>query len=216
MTWLDRILQRWRIRVAIRELPRGARVLDIGTHDGTLFRLSGAGGVGIDPKLPEASVIPGVTLVQGLFPGDLPPLPDGSFDAATALAVVEHVPDDELASWAQALARLMTPEGRLIITVPSPLVDTILHVLMRLHLIAGMEAHQHHGFQPSELNGIFAAPLWRRAKYRPFQLGLNNLYIFERVPDPRGGPAASNSHQVSVPTARNGEATTVPAQGTKT
>src|SRR5579863_7080144 len=65
VTWLDRLLQRWRIRVALRELPRGARVLDIGTHDGTLFRLADACGVGIDPELAETAAIPGVTLVKG-------------------------------------------------------------------------------------------------------------------------------------------------------
>lgn len=188
MKWLDRFLQRWRIRVALRELPRGARVLDIGTYDGTLFRLAGAQGVGIDPELAESEAIPGVTMVKGFFPADMPPTPDGSFDAAAALAVVEHVHDDELSVWASTLARLLTPAGKLIITVPSPAVDKILHVLIRLHLAAGMEAHQHHGFEPSSLDGVFAAPSWRRTKHRTFQLGLNNLYVFERAPDPVSSP----------------------------
>jgi SAM-dependent methyltransferase len=183
MTWLDRLLQQWRIRVALRELPRGARVLDVGTYDGKLFRLAGARGIGIDPKLAVAARIPGVRLVQGFFPADLPRLPVGSFDAVTALAVIEHVPDDELLAWASALARLIAPRGRLIMTVPAPVVDKILHVLMRLQLVAGMEAHQHHRFQPSELDAIFAAPMWRRTKHRVFQLGLNHLYLFERLPD---------------------------------
>lgn len=182
MTWLDRYLQKWRIRVARRELPPGARVLDIGTHDGTLFSLTSAQGVGIDPELPAGTSIPGVTLVKGSFPKDMPKLPDESFDAATALAVVEHVPESELPVWAETIARLVVPDGLLIITVPSPAVDTILHVLMRLKLVAGMEAHQHHGFQPSDLDHIFAAPSWQRAKHRAFQLGLNHLYVFQRVP----------------------------------
>jgi len=193
MTWLDRYLQAWRIREARRELPPGARVLDIGTHDGTLFCLTRAGGVGIDPELAAAASIPGVTLVNGSFPEDLPKLPDESFDAVTALAVVEHVPESELLVWAETIARLVVPSGPLIITVPAPAVDTILHVLMRLHLVAGMAAHQHHRFQLSTLDHIFTAPLWQRAKHRTFQLGLNHLYVFERSPqlqaqNPRPNP----------------------------
>lgn len=184
MTWLDRCLQQWRIRVAGRELPLGARVLDIGTHDGTLFRLAGAGGVGIDPELAAGATFPEVTLVKGSFPADLPALPDESFDAATALAVVEHVPEGELRAWAEAIARLVVPHGVLVITVPAPTVDTILHVLMRLHLAGGMEAHQHYRFQPSNLDAIFTAPLWQRTKHRTFQLGLNHLYVFERIAYP--------------------------------
>jgi SAM-dependent methyltransferase len=182
MTWLDRYLQKWRIRKARRELPAGARVLDIGTHDGTLFSLTGARGVGIDPELAEGTSIPGVTLVKGLFPEDLPTLPNESFDAVTALAVIEHVPESELPVWAETIARLVVPNGLLVITVPAPTVDRILHVLIRLHLAAGMEAHQHHGFQVSNLDHIFTAPLWQRAKHRTFQLGLNHLYVFERAP----------------------------------
>jgi SAM-dependent methyltransferase len=183
MTWLDDFLQQWRIRVVLPELPPKPRVLDIGTRDGALLRIAGAGGVGIDPELTEAAPLPGVTMVKGMFPDDLPSLPAGSFDAATALAVVEHVPDGELTSWADALARLMNPGGVLVITVPNPTVDKILHVLMRLRLVAGMEAHQHHGFEPGDLDKIFTGPSWRCRKRRTFQLGLNNLFVYERMPD---------------------------------
>ena len=147
------------------------------------FRLTGASGIGIDPELAEAPDLPGVTMVRGLFPVDLPQQPDVTFEAATALAVIEHVPESELTAWAKVLASLIVENGVLVITVPAPTVDSILHVLMRLHLIAGIEAHQHHGFRPSDLDTIFTAPLWRRRKHRRFQLGLNHLYVFERTPN---------------------------------
>lgn len=181
MTSLDRLLQRWRVRIALRELSGASRILDIGTHDGTIFRLTGASGIGIDPELAEAPGLPGVTLVRGFFPDDLPPQPERTFEAATALAVVEHVPESDLTAWAKILAQLIVPDGVLVVTVPAPSVDFILHVLIRLHLIAGIEAHQHHGFRPSDLDTIFTAPLWRRRKHRRFQLGLNHLYVFERT-----------------------------------
>jgi 2-polyprenyl-3-methyl-5-hydroxy-6-metoxy-1,4-benzoquinol methylase len=183
MTWLDLYLQQWRIRMARREIPSGARVLDIGTHDGSLFREMQASGVGIDPELVATAPVPGVTLVKGLFPDDLPELPEESFDAAVALAVIEHIPEADLQVWAKAIARLVVPKGKLVMTIPAPAVDKILHVLIRLHLADGMEAHQHHGFQPSSLDGIFTPPLWRRTKHRPFQLGLNHLFVYERIAD---------------------------------
>jgi hypothetical protein len=183
MTSLDRLLQRWRVRMALRELRGVKRILDIGTHDGMLFRLTGASGVGIDPELVKGPDLPGVTFVPGFFPGDMPSQPEVTFEAAAALAVVEHVPESELATWAKVLAELLVKNGILVITVPAPTVDKILHVLMGLHLIAGIEAHQHHGFRPQDLETIFTAPSWRRRKHRRFQLGLNHLYVFERTPN---------------------------------
>lgn len=182
MTWLDRLIQRWRMDMALRHVPAGARLLDIGTHDGLMFERSGTTGVGIDPELVQpASPRSDVWLIRGSFPLDLPPLQDGSFDVATALAVVEHVEEEELAAWAVALSRLLVPGGLLVITVPAPTVDKILHVLMAMRLIAGMEAHQHHGFVPKDLESVFVAPQWRQRKHRRFQLGLNHLYVFERL-----------------------------------
>ena len=182
MTWLDRYLMAYRIRMAVRELPKNGRLLDIGTHDGTLFRETGATGVGIDPELIDVPAPAGVTMIKGFFPGDLPQQ-DKLFDAATALAVTEHIPEEELATWAKSLAGMMAPGGAMVITVPAPTVDKILHLLIALRLIAGIEAHQHHGFKPQDLETIFSAPQWRRRKHRRFQLGLNHLYVFERTKD---------------------------------
>ncbi|HWG15943.1 MAG TPA: class I SAM-dependent methyltransferase [Streptosporangiaceae bacterium] len=172
-----------RIQKALAELSGVKRLLDIGTHDGTLFRETGATGVGIDPELIDGPAPDGVTMVRGFFPSDLPAPPDQPFDAATALAVVEHIPEEELATWAKSLAGMIAPGGAVVITVPAPAVDKILHVLIALRLIAGIEAHQHHGFKPSDLETIFAAPHWRLSKHQRFQLGLNHLYVFERTND---------------------------------
>jgi hypothetical protein len=75
----------------------------------------------------------------------------------------------------------LKPGGRIVITVPSPRVDAILHVLLKLRLIDGISAHEHYGFEPGLTPQVFPAPRFRLVRRQTFQLGLNNLFVFEKA-----------------------------------
>jgi len=150
--------------------------------DGEMFRqLRGHIGhsVGIEPTLDAKVVEPDYELLPGLFPEVAP---EGTeFDVITMLAVLEHIPLDDQARLADACAKLLKSGGRIVITVPSPRVDAILHVLLKLRLIDGISAHEHYGFEPGHTPKVFPAPRFRMIKRHRFQLGLNNLFVFERA-----------------------------------
>jgi 2-polyprenyl-3-methyl-5-hydroxy-6-metoxy-1,4-benzoquinol methylase len=183
MTFLDRRLQDLRILAARRWLRRGDRVLDVGCADGTLFqRLPWLqGGTGIDPMAEGNLLVGSHRIVRGNFPDDV----EGTdrFDAIVALAVFEHVPEGEGGRFADACRHHLRPGGRVVMTVPAPVVDRILHFLMRLHVIAGMEVHQHWGLQPSDIPGIFEGQGLQLVHHRRFELGVNHLFVFAR-PEP--------------------------------
>ena len=181
MKALDRFLQKWRIAKARPYVAAGSRVLDIGCADGALFdQLADriAAGVGIDPDLKEPVCRGTVRLMPGRFPDHLPALEP--FDAVTMLAVLEHFPQDQLAPVARACALALKPGGLLIITVPSPAVDRILHALQRLRLLDGMDVHQHTGFDVRATPALFLAAGLLLVKASTFQLGLNHLFVFQR------------------------------------
>lgn len=179
MKGLDRHLQTRRIEAALPWVPAGAHVLDVGCADGALFRIGGAriaSGLGIDIRDSESWDGDGQERRVGAFPDVL--RRDERFDAVVMLAVVEHVPEEELPLWAAAVPEILRPSGRLVITTPSPLVDHILHIGIRLRLIDGIEAHEHHGFDPREVPRIFSVPGLRLDRQRRFELGLNHLFVF--------------------------------------
>ncbi len=182
MTGLDRLIQRWRIAQALRWIPQGARVCDIGTADGALFRQAGARvgeGIGIDPDVPAPTMLGQARLVPGLFPAALP-RGSAPFDVITLLAVLEHVPREVQPVLARDIHSWLRPGGRVVITVPSPFVDRILDVLRALRLVDGMSLEQHFGFDPSETPTVFGGAGLRLVAHRTFQLGLNHLFVFER------------------------------------
>lgn len=182
MTALDRILQRWRAGKAVAFIERGARVLDIGCADGTLFRSLRDFGesVGIDPDPVSAPAIPRVDFYKGFFPSALPRRM--MFDVITMLAVLEHVPAESLNQLAADCASHLKPRGRLIITVPSAAVDYLLAVLKLLQLIDGMSLEQHHGFHARSTPQIFQRQGFDLVAHKRFQLGMNNLFVFQRTP----------------------------------
>ena len=182
MKWTDRFLQRWRIRKVLPFIKPGARVLDIGSVDGVLFRQArqlAPDCMGIDPTLAASVKAEKFTLIPGLFPKDMPS--SNPFDVITMLAVLEHFPETEYARFAKGCARFLAPGGLLLITVPSPGVDTILKWLKTFRLVDGMSLEQHHGFEVDRTAKIFSNPPFQLLHRATFQLRLNNLFVFRRV-----------------------------------
>ena len=184
---VDRLLRGARIRKARKYVRQGDVLLDVGCDDGELFRQLGdrmSWGFGIEPTLKDRVSARNYELAQGVFPSDVPATTE--IDTITMLAVLEHIPVGRHPAVADTCAALLRPGGRVIITVPSPRVDDILHVLIRLHVIAGMAAHEHYGFLPADTLTVFRPPRFRLLVRKTFQLGLNNLFVFERVDSPAG------------------------------
>jgi SAM-dependent methyltransferase len=179
---LDRVLREWRIARATSQIPPGAEVLDVGCHDGQLFRTLGPAlrsGVGLDADLVGELEGDRYRLYPGHFPDDLPG-DAGPFDAVTMLAVFEHIPTEAQADVVAACWEVLKPGGVVVITVPSPLVDPMLDVMIKFRILDGMEADQHHGFVPSDLEPLFVAQGFVPTLDQTFQLGLNNLVTFTK------------------------------------
>ena len=182
MKALDRFIQRWRMRQAMRFIPDQARVIDIGAHEGELFRALGdrlSRGYGIEPLRKTILEEANFTVVPGFFPMARPI--EGGWDSVTMLAVLEHIPTPEQFALAAACYDLLKPGGRVIITVPAKAVDHILGALRALRLIDGMSLEEHHGFEPADTRKVFAAPGFRLLHQGRFQAGLNHLFVFERA-----------------------------------
>lgn len=185
MKALDRYLQSLRIQQAQRFLPpqpRSLSVLDIGCSQGELFqalRKRIGQGIGIDPTLTSRVHHDGWDLLPGCFPEDLPE-GSGPFDVITALAVIEHIPMDTQPAFAHAAARLLKSGGRLILTVPSPRVDDILEILLRLHLIHGMSLEEHFGFDVAQVPALYRVDGLELHTWRKFELGLNHIFVFHK------------------------------------
>lgn len=179
MKAVDRFLQSWRERKARAWLKPGMRVLDVGCHQGEfLQRLGGSirDSIGLDPLARPVRTVH-YELQAVLFAEPLA-FPAGRFDAIVLLATLEHI--REKAPLAREARRLLAPGGRLIMTVPSPRVDDIVHTLVRLGLADGMSLEEHHGFKPADTQPIFCGAGLKLEHHEAFQLGLNHLFVFQQ------------------------------------
>jgi len=183
MKQIDRLLQKWRIRQAKRWLTNNSRLIDIGAYHGETFVALGdqlSEGFGIEPLLDWRIETPSYVIEPGYFPTVRPV--HGNWDAVTMLAVLEHIPEEEQAGIVDACYDLLRPGGRVIITVPAHAVDHILAVLKFCRLIDGMSLEEHHGFEPADTKRIFNSPRFHLRHHSRFQLGLNHLFVFEKIP----------------------------------
>jgi SAM-dependent methyltransferase len=176
----DQFIQAWRMRIAARWIPRDSRILDVGCHQGEFFKYLGdtiKPSVGIDP-LASANNQPLPHEILPILLNENLPLKDSSFDVMVLLATIEHIPDKIMV--AREAMRLLRPGGRVVITVPSSMVDKILEILIHLGLVDGMSLEEHHGFDVNKLAGMFESQGLKLKHWKKFQFGLNNLFIFER------------------------------------
>ena len=176
---IDRILERLRFAKAKSCIPKGTRLLDIGTGDGAFLRFINGhvrSALGIDPLITTPFASEKYTLLPGTFPHDFEA--DTLFDVITMLAVVEHIPHSQLHKIANACYNVLTPSGRIIITAPHPFADKILNGLKFIRLIHGLSLEQHYGFDPQDLPHIFKQG--KLIKMQRWELGLNYLFVFEK------------------------------------
>ncbi len=181
MKSVDRILQTWRIRKVVPYLTSASRILDIGTHDGALFRfINCPEAVGIDPNLISDEVPDNGIFIKGFFPDALPD--NRQFDVIVMLAVIEHLNAAEQKTLASHCFDFLVSGGRLVLTTPAPLVDKILDILFFLKVIDGMgETHlDHYGFNPRDAIPVFSEAGLQLTVHRRFQFGLNHLLVFEK------------------------------------
>lgn len=182
MKKIDYILQKERIRQA-KKFIIGTTILDIGCHYGELFesvlKTKKILGEGIDDVLKQVISTEHYTLFPGYFPQDFKSTK--TFDTITLLAVLEHIPIEKTRENAALFNKLLNDKGRVIITIPSKKVDTILAVLLFFKLIDGMDIEHHQDFDRELIKDIFLANGFQLLVEKKFQLGLNNVFVFEKI-----------------------------------
>lgn len=182
MKKLDIFLQKERFNQAKKYIRKGDFLLDIGCQDGELFDyLDGyiSKGIGIDPALLKKTTMKNATLFPGYFPDAISS--ELKFNAITMLAVLEHIPAENLQKFSQDFQDHLELKGRLIITVPDIKVDYILILLKFFRLVEAKTLDEHYGYDINMTEDLFTSEKINMIKHKKFQLGLNNLFVFEKI-----------------------------------
>jgi SAM-dependent methyltransferase len=126
-------------------LPPATRVLDAGCGEGVLVdEYTGRLAIeGIDASYASAAVRHGSLTSL--------PYPDGSFDRALCLDVLEHLSFAEQPVALAELHRILKPEGELLVSVPNLAhLQSRVHFLLRGRLIRTASELKHPGDRPAE------------------------------------------------------------------
>jgi SAM-dependent methyltransferase len=176
--WLPRFgwttLEEERLRAVLPHI-RG-RLLDIGAGPNTLVNSYGNGeGVDVHPWGG------GVRVVEDTSKLDYP---DDSFDTVTFVACLNHIPYREAAL--REAARVLRPEGRLILTMIDPVLGGIGHALWWYSedkKRGGMKEGERGGLWPREILRLCSDAGFTMMRHERFVCGMNHLFVF-RLLDP--------------------------------
>lgn len=172
---LDALLAALRRRRVDGFINPGSVLVDLGCgHAGSLLKAYAGTiqrGIGFDVSVGPA---PAANVELHAQPVDVPlPIPDGSVDVVSCLAVIEHVDrPDVLAAEAQ---RILRPGGVFVVTTPAAEAKPILELIsVRLRLIDPTEILDHKRYyRPESLRAELEQAGFSDVRVTRFELGLN-------------------------------------------
>jgi len=180
MGFFDEYLRKERMRQAEKYIKKGDIVLDLGCHSGIFLKKHKnfiKKGYGFD-ELCENKREGNIYFKKFKFKKKIP-YNSCFFNSIVMLAVLEHIPNKN--SLVKECYRVLKKGGRIIITVPSPKSDKLIAFLVKIKIIKEIDFFEQHDTPThEEVINLFKNNEFKLLKHKKFQLGYNNVYIFEK------------------------------------
>jgi ubiquinone/menaquinone biosynthesis C-methylase UbiE len=178
---IDKILMEWRFQRVKQYITAGNRVLDIGcgTQAKLLHHFSPLieEGIGIDYDLEAQIDQDNIHLIPHHFVENLP-FPSDSFNKVVMLAVLEHIPLNEVHGDIREIYRVLKKNGLLIMTTPTPPSRYVLEMLAHLGIISKGEVFDHKKYyNRKDIVELCRNSGFKMFSYNTFQLGLNSQIV---------------------------------------
>jgi cyclopropane fatty-acyl-phospholipid synthase-like methyltransferase len=184
---LDLFICRWRSGIVRRAIRPGSTLLDFGCGHQALFlqsiRQQIGHGVGLDYDATPARLAPNLEIRKYHF-HDRFDYADSTFDQVSILAVLEHIPLDQVDVLFREFRRILRPSGQILLTTPTPASRPLLEFLaFRLRIISGPEIADHkHYWSREDIAALAARQGFTSPEYRTFQWGLNSIAVLTKAP----------------------------------
>lgn len=178
---LEPILRWMRLRQVMPYIERSSTVLDVGCGRSAVFLKSIASrikqGIGIDFKVDKSIAIANIKTQRMMLDSNLP-FADSSFDVVTMLAVLEHIENEQ--AILSEIHRILVPNGKLILTVPSIWAQPVLEFLAyKLRIVSEAEIRDHKRYYTHDkLKAVLVGKTgFQKFTHRYFQFWMNNFCV---------------------------------------